>query len=139
MISHTWKNNDKVTVELPMEVKRVVCIDSVKDNQGKVALQRGPIIYCAEWADNNGKAGNIILPRDSKFITEYRPDLLNGIMTIKTEVPVVTISENENISTSKRTMTAIPYYSWANRGVGEMTIWFPYRVQDIEIFSGKIK
>lgn len=139
VISHTWKNNDKVTVELPMEVKRVVCIDSVKDNQGKVALQRGPIIYCAEWADNKGKAGNILLPRDSKFITEYRPDLLNGIMTIKTEVPVVTISENENISTSKRTMTAIPYYSWANRGVGEMTIWFPYRVQDIEIFSGKIK
>lgn len=139
VIGHTWKNNDRVSLELPMEVNRVVCIDSVKTNQGKIALQRGPLIYCAEWADNNGKTGNIILPPGLKFTTEYRPGLLNGIMTIKTEAPVVAITSNENISTERKTITAIPYYSWANRGKGEMTVWFPYRVQDISIFSGNNK
>ena len=135
VINRTWKKNDVLEVNLPMEVKRVVSSENVKTNNGKVALQRGPVMYCAEWADNNGKAGNIIIPAAANFSAEFKPGLLNGVMTLKTEAPVVTIKDDETIITEKRPVIVIPYYSWANRGKGEMTVWFPSQVKDIEIMS----
>lgn len=135
VIDRAWKKNDEVLVSLPMEIKQVVANEKIRDNIGKVALQRGPIVFCAEWADNNGKAGNIIVPAGAAFSTEYKPTLLNGIMTLKTEVPVVSITGTESITTERKTVTMIPYYSWANRGKGEMTIWFPSQIKDIEILS----
>ena len=62
VINRTWKKNDMVEVNLPMEVRRVVANENVKDDIGKVALQRGPLMYCAEWPDNNGKTSNFIIP-----------------------------------------------------------------------------
>ncbi|MBC7687552.1 MAG: glycoside hydrolase family 127 protein, partial [Aquabacterium sp.] len=134
-ISRAWKKNDKVTVDLPMEVRRVTASEKLKDNIGKIALQRGPIMYCAEWADNNGKASNIIMPANAIFITEFKPGLLNGVTVLKTEVPAVLISNNESIITVKQSFTAIPYYSWANRGKGEMMLWFPEQVKNIELMA----
>jgi hypothetical protein len=70
--------------------------------------------------------------------TEYQPNLLNGVMVIKSNVPVVLINKEANtISTSNQTMTAIPYYAWAHRGKGEMMIWFPTRITDIDIISSE--
>ena len=134
-ISRAWKKNDKVTVDLPMEVRRVTASEKLKDNIGKIALQRGPIMYCAEWADNNGKASNIIMPANAIFITEFKTGLLNGVTVLKTEVPAVLISNNESIITVKQSFTAIPYYSWANRGKGEMMLWFPEQVKNIELMA----
>ena len=99
VISRTWKKNDKVEVDLPMEVRRVTASQNLKDDIGKVALQRGPLMYCAEWPDNNGKTSNIILPADAVFTTAFVPGLLNGVTILKTEVPAVVISKNENITT----------------------------------------
>jgi uncharacterized protein len=62
VIKRTWKKGDVLKVDLPMDVRRVVANEKVKDDKGKVALQRGPLIYCAEWADNNGRAANIPHP-----------------------------------------------------------------------------
>ena len=135
VINRAWKKNDVVEVNLPMEVKKVLANEKIKNDIGKIALQQGPIIYCAEWVDNNGKTSNIIIPANTTFINEFKPDVLNGIMTLKAEVPVVTINGTESISTQKQSFTAIPYYSWANRGKGEMTVWFPSQVKDIEILS----
>lgn len=135
VINRAWKKNDEILVSLPMEIRQIIANEKIKDNIGKLALQRGPIVYCAEWADNNGKAGNIIVPAGAVFSTEYKPTLLNGVMTLKTEVPVVSITGTESITTEKKTVTMIPYYSWANRGKGEMTIWFPSQIKDIEILS----
>ena len=67
VISRKWKKNDKVEVNLPMDVRRVVANTNVPDDNGKVALQRGPIMYCAEWKDNNGLASNIIVPKGYCF------------------------------------------------------------------------
>ena len=67
VINRTWKKNDKVEVNLPMEVRRVVANEKLKDDIGKVALQRGPLMYCAEWPDNNGKTSNIIIPANTSF------------------------------------------------------------------------
>lgn len=135
VIKRIWKKNDKVEVNLPMEVQRVVANENLGDNKGKIALQRGPIIYCAEWVDNNGKASNIIIPQNTSFISEFNPGLLNGVMTLNAQVPAIVIRDNANVSTEKQLFVAIPYYSWANRGKGEMMVWFPERVKDIELVT----
>ncbi len=134
-INRTWKKNDKVEVNLPMEVRRVVANENLKEDIGKVALQRGPLMYCAEWKDNNGKTSNIILPNYAAFTTEFKPELLNGVMVLKSEVPAIIVNSNENISTVKQSFTAIPYYSWANRGKGEMMVWFPTAVKDVDLLA----
>ena len=134
-IKRTWKKNDKVEVNLPMEVRRVVANEKLKEDIGKIALQRGPLMYCAEWPDNNGKTSNIIIPASANFTTEFKPALLNGVTVLKTEVPAVILNGAENISTVKQSFTAIPYYSWANRGKGEMMVWFPTQIKDIDLIA----
>jgi len=136
VLNKTWKRGDIVEVKLPMEVRRVVANENVKDDIGKVALQRGPIIYCAEWVDNNGKAANIIIPNNATFTTEFKNDLLNGVEVIKGNVPAVVVSNDGNsVSTTNEPFTAIPYYAWAHRGKGEMMIWFPTKVQDVDLIT----
>lgn len=138
VLNRTWKKNDVIEVNLPMEVRRVIANKNIKNDIGKVALQRGPVIYCAEWVDNNGKASNIVIPSDTKFTTEYKPDLLNGIEILKANVPAVLIDSNgENLHTEKQSFMAIPYYAWANRGKGEMMIWFPEKVKDIDLVTNE--
>jgi DUF1680 family protein len=136
VISKKWKKGDKVALTLPMDVQRVVSNTNLHEDTNKVALQRGPLMYCAEWKDNDGKATNIILPKDVTFQTAFEPALLNGVMVIKASVKSVNIdAASQNISTQVKTMTAIPYYSWANRGDGEMTVWFPETVKDIALLT----
>lgn len=136
VLNRKWKKNDIIRVNLPMQVRRVLANKSVKNDIGKIALQRGPIIYCAEWVDNNGKASNIVMPDNTAFTTEYKPDLLNGIEIVKANVPAVLIDANgENLHTENQPFVAIPYYAWANRGKGEMMIWFPEKIKDVDIIS----
>jgi uncharacterized protein len=136
IVNRTWKKGDVVEVNLPMEVRRVVANQKVKDDISKVALQRGPLIYCAEWVDNNGKAGNMIIPNNATFTTEFKRDLLNGVEVIKSNVPAVVVSNDGNsVSTVNQSFTAIPYYAWAHRGKGEMIIWFPTKIQDVDLIA----
>ncbi|HEX7844287.1 MAG TPA: beta-L-arabinofuranosidase domain-containing protein, partial [Chitinophagaceae bacterium] len=134
VITRTWKKNDVIEMKLPMEVRRIVANENLKDDIGKVALQRGPLIYCAEWTDNNGRAANIILPASAVFTTETSPSLLNGVVLIRSEANAVISNETE-IKTVKQAFIAIPYYAWANRGKGEMMVWFPEKIKDIEIIT----
>ena len=134
VIQRAWKKNDVVEVSLPMEVKRVVANKNAKDDAGKVALQRGPLMYCAEWADNNGRAANIVLPANTVFTTEYNPTLLNGITLLKSEATAVVVDQDK-VSTVRQPFVAIPYYAWANRGPGEMMLWFPEKIKDVDIVA----
>jgi len=123
---------------LPMPVRRVVANDNVKTDINKVSLQRGPLTYCAEWPDNNGKASNIIIPENVSFTTADHPELLNGVTTISGTVPVVVLDSASNrVITEERSFTAIPYYAWANRGKGEMMVWFPEKVKDIDLIASE--
>lgn len=138
VIKRTWKKNDVVEVKLPMDVERVVANEKVKDDIGKVALQRGPIIYCAEWADNDGRASNLVMPDVATFTTEFKPDMLNGVEVIKSTVPAVVVDANGiTVQTKQQPFVAIPYYAWANRGKGEMMIWFPEKVKDVDILASE--
>jgi DUF1680 family protein len=136
VLPRKWRKGDVVEMTLPMDIRRVVANPNVKDDVGKVALQRGPIMYCAEWPDNQGKAANIIVPPTASFTAAFRPDLLNGVTTLTATVPTVQINEAAGtIQTVPQTLTAIPYYAWANRGKGEMTVWFPAKVVDVDVVT----
>ena len=136
VISRKWKKNDKVEVNLPMDARRVVANTKLPDDNGKVALQRGPIMYCAEWKDNNGLASNIIVSKDAVFKPEFEAGLLNGVMVLKADVKSINVdASSQNVSTQNATLTAIPYYSWANRGKGEMTVWFPEQIKYIDLLT----
>lgn len=134
VIDRVWRKGDVVEVKLPMEVRRVIANKILKEDAGKVVLQRGPLVYCAEWADNNGLASNIVLPPTASFSTEYKQDLLNGVTILKAEAEKVNLS-GDNVSSAKQLMIAIPYYAWANRGKGEMTVWFPEKIKAIDIIA----
>ena len=138
VLDKKWQKGDQIEVQLPMEVRKVVANKNVKDDIGKVALQRGPIMYCAEWKDNDGKTSNLLVPQNSAFTSEFKPELLNGVTVIKAEIPAVIVDDNgQKVYTVNKTMTAIPYYSWANRGKGEMMVWFPSSVKDIDLISNE--
>ncbi len=135
VIHRAWKKKDRITVDIPMDVQKVTANDNVPDDAGKVALERGPIMYCAEWVDNNGKTANLIIPANTQFGTEFQPDLLNGVNVLRAEVPSVIIGNDNSVFTVKQKFTAIPYYSWANRGPGEMMVWFPTQVKDVQLIA----
>ncbi len=134
VLERTWKKGDVVALNLPMPVRQVVASDSVPQDRNRVALQRGPLVYCLEHPDNGGQAFNVLLPAQTRFTTRYRPDLLQGVVTIQAEVPVVSAAaDGASVSTATRQVTAIPYYAWANRGAGPMQVWLPRRVANVTL------
>ena len=136
VVKRAWKKGDLVELNLPMPVRRIVAIDNLVANRNRVALQRGPLVYCFEHADNGGKALNIIIPDKVNFSAAYKPDLLNGIVVLEAQATVATVSEDgASISSGNRKVVAIPFYSWANRGQGQMQVWMPRRINDLRLLS----
>lgn len=136
VITKTWKKGDQVRLTLPMSVEKIVSNEKVVNNKGKVALQFGPLIYCFESPDNSGATSNLIVPKNTSFTPAYQSSLLNGVMTLQGNGLAVLVDPDKNTVTTKaQTITAIPYYSWAHRGKGEMTVWVPQKVSGIEILT----
>jgi len=124
VIHRNWEKGDKISLELPMPVRMVKANNKVKADLDKVALERGPIVFCAEGIDNpNNKALNIEIDNDSKLTTKFEENLLNGVQIIEgTAKGTKKISENK-IASVKQKFKAIPYFAWANRGPQDMTVW----------------
>lgn len=117
LIDRTWSKGDIIELFLPMPIRRVIANEKVKDDLNKVALVRGPLVYCAEWIDNDGKVLDLVIPGDAELKTEYRKDLFNGVTVITGNVL--------DRSGKERKLLAIPYYAWSHRGPGEMAVWLP--------------
>lgn len=136
VINKTWKKGDHIQFELPMTVEKIISNEKVANNKGKMALQFGPLIYCLESPDNFGATSNVIIPETSTFTTEFQPALLNGVMTLQVNgLAVIVDKEKNSVQTKAQPVTAIPYYAWAHRGKGEMTVWIPQKVSGIDILS----
>ncbi|NCI50847.1 glycoside hydrolase family 127 protein [Sediminibacterium roseum] len=134
VIDREWSNGDKVTVDFPMEIKRVYSRSEVKSNIERVAIQRGPMIYCVEGMDNAGKAVNIVLPKTAALTTAKQTVLSEPVVTIQGDATVLTISTNgDDVRSEKKKITAIPYYTWNNRGAGQMLVWLPERIVDVKV------
>lgn len=135
LIARTWQAGDAVEVSLPMPVRRVVANAKVEADIGRVAIERGPLVYCAEAADNAGRVSNFVLPDGTALSAEARPDLLNGVVVVKGEAE----ARNEKAGKAvleKKAVTLIPYYAWANRGQGEMEVWIAREPGKARIAAG---
>lgn len=134
IIRRNWKKGDRVTLHLPMTVRRIVSNPAVKQNENRVALQYGPLVYCVEGIDNQPGTGSIIIPPGTTFETVFNPSLLGGVNTLVFKAPVVTIDkEGAAVSTVMKKITAIPYFSWNNRGASDMQVWLPSAVKKISL------
>jgi hypothetical protein len=123
-IERPWRKGDTIELELPMPVRRIIASEKVEPDRGKVALQRGPLVYCLEWVDNDGQVLNLVIPDDAKFKTEQRSDLLNGVTVITGKARLAKrMGDGTIASVGEKRFTAIPYYAWAHRGRGQMTVW----------------
>ncbi len=126
IIDRVWRPGDTIELNLPMPVRRVVANDQVSADRGRVALERGPILYAVEWADNpDAKVRNLVLPRDSKLTAEFRPALLKGVEVVEGQAVALAYDGQGKVLKKQQPFTAIPYYAWANRGRGPMTVWLP--------------
>lgn len=125
-LTRQWRSGDTVELELPMPVRRVVADERVAADRGRVALQRGPLVYCIESPDNrDGPLSDLALPGDHSLTAEWAPDLLNGVVALKGRAHRRMRAEGGSSVLKEQAFTAIPYYAWAHRGPGEMLVWLP--------------
>jgi len=123
-LNRTWRAGDVIELVLPMPVRRLVAHERVEADRGRVALQRGPIVYAAEWPDNpNGKVRNIVLPDTAPLTSEFKPDLLSGVQVIRGRTFGLAYDANGKLVQTAQDFMAIPYAMWANRGRGQMIVW----------------
>ena len=138
VINREWKKGDAVALNLPMPVRRVRAIDSIRQDNNRVAFQRGPLVYCFEHPDNSGNAMNFFVPANMVFTAQYNKDLLEGVVALQADAPVVEASADGNaVVTVHKKITAIPYYAWANRGPGQMQVWVPEKAGNIKIDAAR--
>jgi hypothetical protein len=130
VLRRTWKAGDAVELSLPMPVRRVLSHEKVAANASRVAIERGPVVYCAEAADNGGGAFNLVLPDDAPLEARHRGDLLGGVTVVAGKALALQASEDgRSVVTREQDFLAVPYHVWAHRGDGEMAVWLPRRVK----------
>jgi hypothetical protein len=126
VIDREWQQGDLIDYILPLNIHRVVANSNVEEDKNKVALERGPIVYCLEGVDNNDMSGNLILPDDVHLSANFEKNKLSGVVVITGE-EIVSNSSASGLSKQPKTrpFTAIPYFSWCNRGITQMEVWLP--------------
>ena len=129
-LKRLWNPGDSLRFEMEMPVERIYAHPEVIQDQGRVALQRGPLVYCLEQVDQQVSVNRLVLPEESQFMNHYDPDLLGGVVKITAPAQVEEIEDWGKVlyraQLSKKqtcTLTAIPYYAWDNRQPGQMQVW----------------
>ncbi|MBA2936791.1 glycoside hydrolase family 127 protein [Paenibacillus sp. CGMCC 1.16610] len=130
-IHRKWQPGDRVELDLAMPVNRMTGHPQVRETIGKVALQRGPLVYCIEEVDNGPNLQQVLLQRQSAYELQFEPDVVGGLQTIS--VPAYRLASSEwgdqlymasaETHLEEVNLKFIPYYAWANRGRGEMSVW----------------
>jgi DUF1680 family protein len=129
-IAREWSAGDVVHLDLPMEPGRLYAHPDVRADAGKVALRRGPLVYCCEQHDNPAKVNRLRLPQDAILSSRFNADLLGGVAIVDSVAMVADADPSGGALYSKRLLpefetelTAVPYYIWCNRGPNEMQVW----------------
>lgn len=125
IIRNNWKRGDEVEIDFPMPVRKIKANDKVTNDQGKLAYQRGPIVYCFEDKDNNnGRMFDNFVSPDATVQNQFEENLLGGVVTLFMKGSIV--SKNGDSKTIEpANLKAIPYYAWNNRGTANMLVWMP--------------
>lgn len=122
-IDRNWKKGDKVEVHLDMAPRTVKANGKVEADKGRVAFERGPIVYCAEWPDNDFDVLGVLVNQSPKLTVIEKPDLLYGIRMMQTDAQVLNFDEQGRLNAKDVKLNLIPYYAWAHRGSGNMAVW----------------
>ena len=128
-IEREWRSGDVLELRLPMPPRRIRANPLVREDAGKVALMRGPVVYCLEEIDNGSLLSDLRLPRDARFEAAFEPELLGGVVTLSGEALRSEGDWGEDLyrdyepNARKVRIKAVPYYSWDNRGENEMIVW----------------
>ncbi len=118
-IRRPWMPGDVVELELPMPLRRLSADPRVRATTGRVAIQRGPLVYCVEGTDHGGSVADLVLPPEAPLAAEHRPDLLGGVTVITGKAQRL----RDSGGAEPVALTAIPYYAWDHRAPGEMAVW----------------
>ncbi|MBN2214863.1 MAG: glycoside hydrolase family 127 protein [Bacteroidales bacterium] len=131
VLNRKWNAGDRLTIDLPMDVHKIYADERVTEDKDKYAVQRGPIVYCAEWLDQkDGHVLNMVFDKDAEWKVGFEKDSLNGVGLLYSEARHAKRTLEDKITLSdKETVTLIPYYAWNNRGPGEMMVWLPYSTE----------
>ncbi|MBN2207558.1 MAG: glycoside hydrolase family 127 protein, partial [Candidatus Aminicenantes bacterium] len=121
-VARSWTPGDAVEISLPLSVRRVLAHPDVREDVGRVAVERGPLVYAAEWPDNDGFVSHLVLPDESVLTPVVQPDLLGGVTVLTADGESYRYQRRRVVS-AKTSLTLIPYYAWAHRGPGEMAVW----------------
>jgi hypothetical protein len=127
VISRTWLPGDLMEIGFPYEIRKIKANNNIEDDRGKMALQLGPLVYCAEWTDfDDHDILSLVLPENTNLSSEFQPALLGGVNVISGNAEgAEKMGNSSEIQTTPRKFTAIPYYAWAHRGQGQMAVWIP--------------
>jgi hypothetical protein len=118
-LDRTWNDGDVVEIEFPFEVRKVIANAEVKEDRRRMAVERGPLVYCAEWPDvPGGRALQLLFDSGGEFKPSFNRDFYDGVTVIDTHAGQIT-----NPQSAPQPVRLIPYYLWSNRGAGEMSVW----------------
>ena len=138
-ITRNWKKGDKVSLHLDMEPRVVTANEKVEADRGRVAVERGPVVYCAEWPDNNFSVRSVLMGPDPGMVASQGDILGYPVEKVSTIAQAVSYDRTGRLVVKDVKLTLIPYYAWCHRGSGEMTVWLPRTVQAVrpETFKEK--
>ena len=123
VISRTWKDGDVIELDIPLNARKVISNYQVEENRGKIAIERGPLVYAIEGIDNNENVFNLLFDKDGVYNAEHHHDILGGISIINGTARIKGDFNMDVGTWQKQSFTSIPYYAWGHRGVGEMAVW----------------
>ena len=141
VINRNWKKGDVVRIHFDMPVRTVVASPRVSDDRGRVAVERGPLVYCTEWADNEGiDPHHLLLSRKPQFdvLPTYGIENKEGngqtfnVTAISAQVQEASISNEGKLAAKDVTIKLIPYYAWNHRGAGKMDVWLAHSLSGLE-------
>jgi len=124
-LDRAWRKGDAVTLAFAMPVRRIQANPAVKDDLGRLAVERGPLVFCAESADNSGHALNLVVHAGTSFSESSVSILGHSLVALTAPAQSVTADLRGKRATQPATATLIPYFAWCHRGAGEMQVWFP--------------
>ena len=128
-IDRNWKKGDKVEIHFDMEPRTVKANNKVDADRGRVAIERGPIVYCAEWPDNNFDVLGVLLNQNPDIKVVEKPDMLYGIDELVTDAQTLQFGKDGRLVATDVKLTLIPYYAWCHRGSGNMEVWLPQELR----------
>jgi DUF1680 family protein len=134
IVDRQWTAGDIVEFSLPMPIRTVVARSEVSADRDHMMLQRGPLVYCAEALDNGGNAWNLIMGAQAQFAAKVDRIGDERIIALRGKIDSLNpTGDGRGARTQAATLTAIPYYAWANRGCYDMQVWLPTRIRGLKI------